>query len=93
MPKAVIVLSMVGKTYRLTQDMKSAAEALNLPLASTAMILRQVYADAPGQGALVWRLGAQAREAAIEVDQLFREILPDACRAKSIHRKQKAATS
>ena len=29
-----------------------------LPLASTAMILRQVYADAPGQGAVVWKLGA-----------------------------------
>ena len=27
-PRAVIVLSMVGKTYRLTQDMKDAAAAL-----------------------------------------------------------------
>src|SRR5947209_15536948 len=34
-PRAVIVLSMVGKTYRLTQDMKDAA-ALELPLAKTA---------------------------------------------------------
>src|SRR5262249_58278130 len=31
-PKAVIVLSMVGKNYRLTQDMKDAAQALHLPL-------------------------------------------------------------
>jgi hypothetical protein len=30
---AVIVLSMVGKTYRLTKDMKDAAVALGLPLA------------------------------------------------------------
>jgi chromosome partitioning protein len=93
MPQAIIVLSMVGKNYRLTQDMKSAAEALNLPLASTAMILRQVYADAPGQGALVWRLGSRAREAAAEVEQLFREILPDACRSKASHRRPKTATS
>ena len=50
-PAAVIVLSMVGKNYRLTQDMKDAALALDLPLASKAMILRQIYADAPGQGA------------------------------------------
>ena len=73
---AVIVLSMVGKNNRLTQDMKSAAAALDLPLASKAMILRQIYADAPGQGAVVWDLGSRAQE----VDQLFREILPEARR-------------
>jgi chromosome partitioning protein len=78
-PRAQIVLSMVGKHYRLTQDMKDAAAALELPLAATALTLRQIYADAPGQGALVWQLGARAREAADEVRALFREILPDAC--------------
>ena len=57
-PRAIIVLSMVGKTYRLTQDMKDAAAALELPLAKTAVTLKQIYADAPGQGAVVWRLGA-----------------------------------
>src|SRR5262249_22921210 len=83
-PKAVIVLSMVGKTSRLTQDMKDAARALHLPLAGTALILRQIYADAPGQGAVVWQLGARGREAAREVQHLFRELLPDARkRAKS----------
>ena len=79
-PAAVIVLSMVGRNYRLTQDMKEAAAALDLPMSSTAMILRQIYADAPGQGAVVWKLGARGQEAAHEVDQLFREILPDAVR-------------
>jgi len=78
LPKAVIVLSMVGMKYRLTADMKEAAAALNLPLASRAMTLRQIYADAPGQGAVVWNMGSRAREAADEVDQIFREILPDA---------------
>lgn len=79
-PKAMIVLSMVGRNYRLTQDMKDAAAALALPLASTAMILRQIYADAPGQGAVVWDMGARAKEAADEADRLFREILPQAVR-------------
>ena len=82
----MIVLSMVGKTYRLTQDMKDAAAALELPLAKTAMTLKQIYADAPGQGAVVWKMGARAREAAAEVDQLFREILPAARRTR-IRRK------
>lgn len=79
-PKAIIVLSMVGKHYRLTKDMKDAAAALSLRLASTAMTLRQIYADAPGQGAAVWDMGARARDAADEVSRLFGEILPDAVR-------------
>jgi len=77
-PKAVIVLSMVGRHYRLTQDMRDAAAVLKLPIAHTAMILRQIYADAPGQGAVVWDLGSRAKEAAEEVDRLFRELLPEA---------------
>jgi chromosome partitioning protein len=80
-PKAVIVLSMVGKTYRLTKDMKDAAAALDLPLAKTALTLKQIYADAPGQGAVVWQLGSRGCEAADEVEALFREVLPDACTA------------
>jgi chromosome partitioning protein len=87
-PKAIIVLSMVGKNYRLTKDMKDAAAALNLPLANTAMILRQIYADAPGQGQVVWNMGSRAAEAAQEVDQLFREILPEAIGRKPYKYRQ-----
>jgi chromosome partitioning protein len=76
LPRAVVVLSMVGKNYRLTADMIDAAAALNLPLASQAMTLRQIYADAPGQGKVVWNMGSRAREAASEVTQIFSEILP-----------------
>lgn len=84
-PRAVIVLSMVGRNYRLTQDMKDAAASLDLPLAKTSMILRQIYADAPGQGAIVSTLGARAREAATEVNALFREILPEAVRRRTVN--------
>ena len=80
MPKAMIVLSMVGRNYRLTQDMREAAAVLKLPIAHTQMILRQIYADAPGQGAVVWNLGSRAKEAGDEVDRLFRELMPDAIR-------------
>lgn len=80
MPEATIVLSMVGKTYRLTQDMKNAAALLSLPIATTYMSLRQIYADAPGQAAVVWNMGSRARDAADEVDRLFGELLPSAVR-------------
>lgn len=79
-PDATIILSMVGKTYRLTQDMKDAATALGLPLAKTALTLKQIYADAPGQGKVVWQMGSRDRDAAQEVEALFREVLPQAVR-------------
>src|SRR5215211_3211428 len=90
-PRAVIVLSMVGKTYRLTQDMKDAAAALELPLARTALTLKQIYADAPGQGAVVWQLGSRGRDAAAEVEALFRELLPDAVRSGAARRAPRKA--
>jgi len=90
-PRAIIVLSMVGKTYRLTQDMRDAAAALKLPLAKTALTLKQIYADAPGQGAVVWHLGSRGREAAGEIEALFREVLPDARKTKSSRRMTRKA--
>lgn len=82
-PSAKIILSMVGKNYRLTKDMIEAAQALELPLARTPLILRQVYADAPGQGTVVWKMGSRASEATSEIRALFREILPNACNETS----------
>lgn len=87
-PDAVIILSMVGKNYRLTGDMKDAAKALGLPLASVPLILRQIYADAPGQGQVVWNMGARGRNAAAEIQRLFADIFPDAVKPK---RKAKRA--
>ncbi|MBX3436106.1 MAG: ParA family protein [Planctomycetaceae bacterium] len=92
-PDAVIVLNMVGKNYRLTKDMKDAAVSLQLPLAQTHMILRQIYADAPGQAAVAWQLGSRAREAADEVNQLFREILPQAYRQQGRSKRTVTAAS
>ncbi len=88
-PKAVIVLSMIGKNYKLTQDMTAAARELDLPLAKNAMTLRQIYADASGQGSVVWNMGARAKEAADEIELLFREILPEAYKTRA-RRKARA---
>jgi len=75
-PEAIIVLSMIGKNYRLTQDMKDAAAALKLPLAKSTLTLRQIYADAPGQAKVVWQMGSRAKEASTEIQKIFQEILP-----------------
>jgi chromosome partitioning protein len=91
-PHAICVLSMVGQKYRLTKDMKEAAAALRLPLAKTALILRQIYADAPGQGAIVWHMGSRGREAGKEVRAFFREVLLLADKTKANLRQTKKAT-
>jgi chromosome partitioning protein len=77
-PPATAVLSMIGRDYRLTKDMLQAARTLNLTVAETAITLRQAYADAPGQATFVWNMGYAARDAAAEIDTLFRELLPQA---------------
>jgi chromosome partitioning protein len=79
-PFATIILSMVGKHYRLTRDMKEAAESLDMALADCMLTQRQVYADAPGQRAVVWTLGGRGKNAGQEMRQLLREILPFACK-------------
>lgn len=88
-PDAVIILSMVGKNFRLTQDMKDAAAALGLPVAKTALTLKQIYADAPGQRTVVWRMGSRGRDAAEEVESLFREVLPHAVRKGSTRKTRR----
>ncbi len=88
-PRAVIVLSMVGRNYRLTEDMKEAAATLKLPMAKTPLILRQIYADAPGQGEVVWNMGARGKDAAMEVRRVFSELLPEA-KSQSFKPKKRA---
>ncbi len=75
LPHAVAVLSMVGQKYKLTKDMKEAADALQLTLADAAITLRQIYADAPGQGTVVWRMGTKGKEATQELEIVFDELL------------------
>ena len=82
-PDVMAVLSMVGREYRLTRDMRQAAVTLGLNIAETAVTLRQAYADAPGQATFVWNMGYHAKGAAEEIDRLFRELFPDVAAVRS----------
>jgi chromosome partitioning protein len=76
-PQAVLVPNKVQVQYRLSQELLETAKSLEIP-ASKPLRLRQAYADAVGQGTVVWRLGPRAIEAATEIQQLFMELLKDA---------------
>ncbi len=76
-PDVIAVLSMVGREYRLTRDMREAAAGLGLTIAETPITLRQAYADAPGQATFVWNMGYHAKGAATEIQRLFQELFPN----------------
>lgn len=76
-PAAIIVLSMVRENYRLTHDMRDAAQALSLGIADTPVTLRQVYADSPGQGSVVWDMPSRRGDAAVEMDALCKELMAE----------------
>lgn len=76
LPDARVVLTMVGERFLLTREMQEAASALSYPVAASMLRQRQVYAHAPGQGAVLWRMGKKAAKAALEMDAFFQELLP-----------------
>jgi chromosome partitioning protein len=92
-PFATIILSMVGKNYRLTKDMMDAAESLEMVLADSMITQKQVYADAPGQRAVVWSLGPRGKQAGDEMKSLFAEILPFACKRSAANAPALASTA
>lgn len=91
-PFTTIILSMVGKNYRLTQDMKDAAAALDMGLAETIVTQKQIYADAPGQKSVVWNLKGRGQQAGKELKTLFAEILPFACKVTTGKKNRKATS-
>jgi chromosome partitioning protein len=76
-PRAVLVPNKVQVAYRLSQEMLEAAQTLGIP-AAAPLKLRQAYADAAGQGSVVWRMKTKsASDAAGEIQNLFEEVLKD----------------
>jgi hypothetical protein len=59
--------------YRLTQELLETLKALGIP-ALAGLRLRQAFADAAGQGTVVWRLGPCGEAAASELKCLFEEL-------------------
>ena len=76
LPKVFVILNRLQPRTRLARITAREMARYGFPLAPTAMNLRQAYADACGRGTVVWRMGADARPAAVEMALLFRDVLP-----------------
>jgi chromosome partitioning protein len=73
-PQAVLIPNKLQVQYRLSQEMLAAAGSLGVPVMGV-LRLRQAFADAAGQGTLVWRMDRRGEAAAAEVELLFKEVM------------------
>lgn len=87
LPRAVLVPNKLQRNFRLSRELLDTAGTLGLDVAP-GLGLRQAYADAAGQGTVVWRLGSAAREAAEEVHSLFKKLF-----SKENHESPQSETS
>ena len=73
-PRAMLVPNKLQVQYRLSQELLETAQKLEIPTAG-GIRLRQAYADAAGQGTVVWKLGRRGEEAALEMTALLSELV------------------
>ena len=72
-PVPLLVPNKLQVQYRLSQELLETAKSLGIP-SLPGLRLRQAYADAAGQGTVVWRLGPRGEAAATELKSLFQEL-------------------
>lgn len=69
-----LVLTRIQHHTRVGRDAIEAAADLGVSVTTTTLTQRTAYADSPGAGATVGRMGPPARSAAAEIDALMREL-------------------
>jgi chromosome partitioning protein len=74
LPGILIVPNKLQSQYRLSKDLLQTIKAWGMPVGD-GLGLRQAYADAAGQGTVVWRMSTQsARIATAEMQFLFQQL-------------------
>jgi chromosome partitioning protein len=74
-PDGRLVLNKMRTRDTISRELKVAAPTLGLTVADHVVRDLQVYRDAAQQGTVVSRLGRKGRQAAVEIDQLFSELI------------------
>jgi chromosome partitioning protein len=92
LPTAVIVPNKLQPQYRLSKELLQTVQTFGMP-AGDGLRLRQAYADAAGQGTVVWRMATQsARDAAAELQYLFQQLTSYESNRSSKHDRRVADT-
>ncbi len=75
LPRDIVVPNKLQTQYRLSKELLQTVKDRGMPVGE-GLRLRQAYADAAGQGTVVWRMnGKSAREATAELQFLFQQLL------------------
>lgn len=82
-PQAVLVPNKLQIQYRLSRELLDTAKSLGIA-SLPGLRLRQAYADAAGQGAVVWGLGQRGQKAAQEIRGLFHELFESTTDERSV---------
>lgn len=69
-PEAMLIPNKLQTQYRLSRELLGTAKSLEVPSIG-GLRLRQAYADAAGQGTVVWKLGPRGELAALEIREEF----------------------
>lgn len=76
LPETIVIPNKLQPQYRLSKELVETLRNGGMP-SGDGLRLRQAYADAAGQGTVVWRMATQsARAAAAELQFLFQQLVP-----------------
>jgi chromosome partitioning protein len=85
-PEAIIIPNKLQPQYRLSKELMDTVRNFSMP-AGDGLRLRQAYADAAGQGTVVWRMKSQsARDASAEMQFLFQQLTSHGAKSQNTHR-------
>ena len=75
LPREIVVPNKLQTQYRLSKELLQTVKGMGMPVGE-GLRLRQAYADAAGQGTVVWRMNTQsAKDATAELQFLFQQLL------------------
>jgi chromosome partitioning protein len=75
LPREIVVPNKLQTQYRLSKELLQTVQGMGMPVGE-GLRLRQAYADAAGQGTVVWRMNTQsAKDATAELQFLFQQLL------------------
>jgi chromosome partitioning protein len=74
-PVALFLANRVQNRTRLSTELLTTAQKIGIPMVKTAIHMRQVYADAPGQDTTVFAMGTRGKDAVEELNRVFQEVM------------------